>query len=270
MGRKLFKYECMAYARSLIPMDLILLGVGLLCRFIQFFESDILVYKICFVSSIVALCISALICLILTEVIAVTRFYKNMFTSEGYLSFTLPVTCEQHIFVKLLSALLFDLISFFTVLLSSFAALDWDTKKETLKAIGFIFRKLGEKATWNMPLYILEAIVALVLLFAAVLLLFYTCIAIGQLAHKNRVLAAVGTYFGFYLAEQIISTILLVVFTVVEMKTELLSKIVDYVYYHTLTSVHIGMGIVILISALLGFMYFMITRYIMKNKLNLE
>ena len=41
---------------------------------------------------------------IITIVVLVMRFYKNLFTSEGYLMHTLPVKASQHLNSKLIVA----------------------------------------------------------------------------------------------------------------------------------------------------------------------
>lgn len=42
--------------------------------------------------------------LVVTAVILIQRFYKNLLGSEGYLMFTLPVTVSQHLFSKTIIA----------------------------------------------------------------------------------------------------------------------------------------------------------------------
>ena len=51
MVGKLFKYEMRAYARTLLPIEMILIAVGFLTRFIAFFENDTVVYGIVSISS---------------------------------------------------------------------------------------------------------------------------------------------------------------------------------------------------------------------------
>ena len=44
---------------------------------------------------------------VLSVVVVVVRFYQNLISDEGYLSFTLPVTAAQHIAAKLAAGILF-------------------------------------------------------------------------------------------------------------------------------------------------------------------
>ena len=97
MVKKLMKFELASYMRSLLPFQLILLGIALLHRFVQLFENDGDAYWTFFSSSTAIIIIACIVTLVATVALCIARFYKNMFTGEGYLSFTLPVTVHQHI-----------------------------------------------------------------------------------------------------------------------------------------------------------------------------
>ena len=50
-----------------------------------------------FVMGVMAVCVVAVVMMI-------QRFYKNLLGDEGYVSFTLPATVDEHIFAKLISS----------------------------------------------------------------------------------------------------------------------------------------------------------------------
>ena len=100
MVKKLIKHEFIAYSRSLLPIELALIGIAIVLRFIQFFENQTTGYSILFGSAIFAFCAAIVVCLVMTFIVAIQRYYKNLFKSEGYLTLTLPVTHSQHIFTK--------------------------------------------------------------------------------------------------------------------------------------------------------------------------
>ena len=58
-------------------------------------------------------------CLFGTVVINIVRFYKNLVTDEGYLTFTLPVSSKQIIASKLISSLVMDILMAFAILVST-------------------------------------------------------------------------------------------------------------------------------------------------------
>ena len=121
MVKKLYKHEFPAWLRVL-P---IFFGVTLLTaafhRVLQIFEVNSIYYDIVNVSAIVLYAVSVLVCLAAPTVFGIVRFYKNLFTGEGYLSFTLPVTAAQHIWVKTLTASAMVLLTMLLLGVSFFA-----------------------------------------------------------------------------------------------------------------------------------------------------
>src|SRR5574344_771267 len=107
MLKNLYKHEFKALFRSILPMYLILLGLSILDRIVLIFDANynILVGTL---QSIITLIygVSVFAIFIITVVIIVTRFYKNLFTSEGYLTFTLPVKSGSHLTCKLICSTL--------------------------------------------------------------------------------------------------------------------------------------------------------------------
>ncbi len=93
MVRKLIKYDFSSYLKLLLPVQLILLGIAALNRIIQLFEDgSSTVYNIVFGSSVFLYVVSIIIAIVLTFVVSIVRFYQGMYSNEGYLSHTLPVT----------------------------------------------------------------------------------------------------------------------------------------------------------------------------------
>jgi len=102
MVKKLLKHEFIYYIRTFILFIPIVLVLAAMTRVFWFFNDyDNIADDIAFTSSVALLIVVCAALLILSTVICIVRFYKNMFTSEGYLTFTLPITNAEHIFVKL-------------------------------------------------------------------------------------------------------------------------------------------------------------------------
>ena len=141
MVKKLLKYEFISYLRTLVPMYIILLAIGTLNRFIQIFENEHFSYNIVFSSSVAALVVASMVCGVMTMVMGVVRFHKNLYTSEGYLSFTLPVTTGQHIFAKLVMVIAFTFIGLFVIFTSASIAMLGDVLVEAFRAIGYILKE---------------------------------------------------------------------------------------------------------------------------------
>lgn len=269
MVGKLIKHEMIAYMRTLLPMQLILLGIALVSRIVQFFESDTIAYNTSFASSIVIYVIAIIVLVIMTAIVGITRFYKNLFTSEGYLSFTLPVTSGQHIFTKLLVSFIFSAISLVTILISVFIITSGDVLVEIFKAIGYAFKQYFNFTGSHGIFYIIEVIILIAIAVVSSYLLYYTCIAIGQLSKKNKILLAFGVYFGYYVACQIIGTIF-TIFIAVLSNSQIAINIGNFIAAYPFETVHITLVISILFTAVMCLIYYLITHHIINKKLNLE
>lgn len=271
MVKKLLKHEFLAFFRSMFPIAVITLGMGLLTRIIQLFESDTTAYSIIYGSAMFMFGASIVVCLVASVALSVRRFYKNLFTAEGYLSMTLPVTAGQHVFAKLLVAVVGFAATFVTVLIALSIANFGEVLWEIFKAIGYILDKRVTTYGAHYIFYILEFILMAVVILAYNFTVFYSCISVGQMAKKNRVLAAFGAYFGYYVITQIIGTVfLLVAISMPDWIQELIESFVKWGAHHQFAVIHvILLGVSVFYGALsLGF--FFLSRHLIKNRLNLE
>ena len=118
MVKKLYKHEFAAWLRVIVffwAATLLTAGIN---RIVQIFENDSIIYKILLVSGFVMYFISIFVTLAAPTIFGIVRFYKNFFTGEGYLTFTLPATKKQLLFVKISTAVCMGAASFLVCLLS--------------------------------------------------------------------------------------------------------------------------------------------------------
>lgn len=267
MVKKLFKHEFLAMGRLILPLIIGILGIGTLTRLIYLFESDTLIFNIVGISAFVLLFIGILSSLVLCTVFGIIRFYKNLFSSEGYLSFTLPVTPTQHLVVKLLTAV----TCFILTVIASFASLciafSGEALVEIFKAIGFIFNSINEYVIGasDTTLYIVEFILLLLFSVFYMFLLFYTCITIGQTAKKGRIGKAIATYFIYYGITQVVGTVLIIVNALLGDK-----GILTFAINNPELFVHAFFCAEIAVISVLSLVFFLISRHIMNKKLNIE
>ena len=265
MVKKLFKYEFFALWRLMGPVWGVLFGVSILGRFVQLFEQDTMAYDIINGSAIFFYVIALLACLGCPFVFSITRFYRNLFKGEGYLTFTLPVTTDQHILVKLVVAVLTQLTTLVAAAISAVLITLGDVGTEIFKAIGYLLKLVSKEFGVHLPLYIAEIAIGVIVLFAVETLLFYTCICIGQQSKKNRVLAAVGAYFGIYVIQQILSTILMLIGIGIDWE-----PLGVWVFDHPFATIHIAICGAIVLAALIGGLFYWVSRHLMIHRLNLE
>lgn len=268
MVRKLFKHEIFAWCRIMPIVYAVFLCITFFGRILQFFESDSVAYDIIFGSSIVAYVIGSLACMFFPTVFGVIRFYKNLFTGEGYLSFTLPVTPANHIWVKLLTAVMFDIISFVLIVLSALLMMSGDLLSEIALAVNYLAKNIPAYVNTELPFFIIETALLLLVSCFYKYLLYYLCICIGQLFNKNRIFAAVGAYVVYYIISQVIGTIIGIGFSFLSMSAT--ETTVVPTTEELLNSVHVIMFVPFLINVVLASVFFFINHRIMKKNLNLE
>ncbi len=269
MVKKLLKYEFISFAKTILPMEIILLGIAVLTRFIQFFEDDSVTYRIFSISSVVALVISCIVCLVMTVFVNLIRFYRNLYTGEGYLTLTLPVTHHQHILSKLIAAVCSTIFSVISILLAIAISTAGEVFHELLKAFGYLFGLFTQKLGADAWLYVLEFLILALLMTTSEYLLCYGCITVGQMAKKNRVLAAFGVFFGYYMFGQVLSTVLLVI-TGNFYKELHLDELLRWFSENPRPAAHIILISLSAFAILMGCIYYLITHKLMKQKLNLE
>ena len=269
MVKKLFKHEFLAYARIMSVVYIILLSIATVSRIIQFLENDSITYTIISVFSYSTYVISILMAISFSFIFSIVRFYKNLFTCEGYLSFTLPVTSSQHIVVKSVTAVSFNLITWIVIFISGCIITAGDMLVEIFKMIGYILKKLFELAKFHTVIIAAELAVLLLVLSFSSILLYYTFISIGQLFKKNRILAAVGAYFVYYIITQIISAIFSIIFIFLA-DTPAMEILGEYITLHPYVTIHTVLCGLILLTGVFSLIYFIVVRFIITKKLNLE
>ena len=266
MLSKLIRYEWKAVARVCIPMYGGLILAAMLTHFLlgnlERFSSTL--YDI-ITMAMSTLCFGLFMAaFVLTLIIQIQRFSKNLLGDEGYLMFTLPASVSQHITAKLVVAVLLDVLSVAAAILAVLAlALDgtmWlDLPGDFFDMIVYV--------DWSDWLLLLEVLILCLAAGAVGMLHIYASIAVGHLARKHRTLAAFGAYFGFAVALNILFTGMLEIFVSSPWMAEIGRWFMELTGD---TGGHLLMWLLILGIAVLGAGFFVLTRYLLKNHLNLE
>ncbi|MBR3036877.1 MAG: hypothetical protein IKI54_06270 [Lachnospiraceae bacterium] len=269
MVKKLLKYDLRAVFKYLLVIYAIVLGTAGLNRILQLFESKQVWYVISFRSSLILLIIGIASMLLLTEILLVQRFYKNLFTNEGYLTFTLPATIHEQLWSKIFCSVICIIATVFVMFLAFLIATSGEVFTEVMKAVNYIFRQFLKGAgALNMTFYLIEGIVLFLLGAANAVMLFDTCLTIGQLAKKHRVGLAVAIFFIQYFVMQILGTVFIIIEATKDF--ELFELIADAFEKNPETALHMTAIIAIAVSALLFLLYYFIMHRILKKRLNLE
>ena len=281
MVGKLLKYDLRDYFRVLVPAYVTMFAIALFCRIVQFFEPalgtpdaapSMTIYHAVFVSSVVLLVLAGLVVLVLTFIQVILVFYRNLFTRVGYLSFTLPVSTDQHLGAKISGALIANAASVLAVVVAAGVAMLGEMLVEVVRAGAYLVGMLRDEfleqfGAGHFGLFVTEGVIAVIVSCILSILFCYLCIALGQRAKKNRVLAAFGIFFGFYVLAQILATVLVIV---VGFETQFMDDLAVWFLRSLPGSLHLVMWIGIVVCAALSAAAYAITRSSITRHLNLE
>ncbi len=271
MLSKLMKYEVKATQRIFLPMYALIIvfaGINKLFMQLNFQRSDGM-FSIATGISMAVYVILIAATFVMTLVVMIQRFYKNLLGDEGYLSFTLPVKVHSHIDCKMLISLMWNVLSIVVAVLSVFIlAVSSNMMKETreiLTAIGKDFQHYGGMA-W---LVAVEAIVLILVSILVSTLQIYASITVGSYCSKHKLLAGFGAFIGFGVVQQIVGSILFGIYTGgQQMDYFLHSKtLTDWAMLQTAAGF---LGASILFTLVFGAAFYFFTNWLLSKKLNLE
>ena len=274
MVRKLLKHEAKYYSRTIFLYEIVLFTLAIFTRILMFFETDKIAYYLLQGSSFVLFGLAVIASGLMATVISVFRFYKNLFTTEGYLTFALPVSTNQHLFAKLLCATVYNLIVYVSSILAFLITISGDFLNETFKAGVYLFKFFSEQLpdvplTLHFVFYSLEFCALMLVTLIFNLLLYYTCISIGQLAKKNRILLAVGVYFAYMTITEMISTFISISMSIT-VNLSFFEKISLFISDHPFETVHISLCSSLVSGIITSVVFYVVSSVIIKRKLNLE
>lgn len=270
MLRKLMKHELRATGRVMGPMLLLVLvaAVGGNISTYRLLESGNAVLGtlgtlllMAFVIAIAAACIAAF-------ALMVQRFYKNLLRDEGYLTMTLPVSVHEHIWAKLLVTLIWWVAVTLVVAAALFILV---FNGNTLRGIGEVLAKLqlGDlnvtKSLAHCLLFCLELGLLLLVSCAGICLHFYAALSVGYSFTHHKDALSVAGYFGmsivFYLLQSGALRLLnLLGLHGIRLWMQNLAPI---------TQTHLTLLGVAAALAVPAALYYAVTAYFLKNRLNL-
>ena len=285
MLKQLLKYEFKAtsrlYGGLYLALALLSVMMGLTFRQaatplavnvnFQRFEAGL---ALVYVSVILAI---AVLCFVNT----VRRFYQNLLGREGYLMHTLPVTETQLIVSKLLTSMVWVLCSMLvgivciTTMISigvfdsdTFLSIDWGSWNNWKRLFETLFGELGGKF-WMILFW---SIVINLARLASIILCVYAACMVAHQFKKHVMVAGIVAFAGMNMVENQITRVL---------GTDNVGLIMDvhvrFLYYSSgesnvsvLLTTNVGYLICFAVTAAIAAAYFFLTRWLMKNKLNLE
>lgn len=145
-----------------------------------------------------------------TYIVIAVRFYKNLFSDEGYLTNTLPVTRGMHLLAKTLSGGIWAVIDMFLIFVSTWILLSIPLLTDTIGAHWDEFiRLLGFGGQGDFSLFLAHlTLVSIVGGFCSVISI-EASVIFGQLFNSHKVLGAVVSYFAITVVLSVVSTVVM-------------------------------------------------------------
>lgn len=269
MLKKLMKHEFRATGRIMLPLLLLVL----LCAV----GGNISAYNLLesgnsFLSMLGVVLLSAFFIAIMTScavsfVLMVQRFYRNLLRDEAYLTLTLPVCVHQHIWAKLLVSLLWWLA---VALVSALAVFILVFRLEMFSWLAEILSQLSLDALplHNLPHMLLFAVELALLMAvggACLCLHFYAALSVGHSFTHHKDALSVVSFFVLPMLLTLMEKLVMLVLNLLPL--DLLSSWLQGL--STPGSVHLTMLGVIVCTAIPSAIYYAVTAYFLKNRLNL-
>lgn len=268
---KLLKHEFRATARIMLPMYLVLLATAVGSNFASrgIWDSGFAVLELLSALIVMAFGFAIFAVFVMAFVLMIQRFYKNLLQDEGYLMFTLPVSVHQHIWAKLIVSAVWFVLTFLAVILASFVvAFDVDFLGGFFEFIGDLFRglqllKINEAL--NGTAFLVELAVWLFIALMAFSLQFYAALAAGHSRPNHKMVWSVVFFFVFQF--------------VMQMAGGSLFMSLDRFDFFRLrfswnptpvAAIHAGLLIGIAATVIYGAVFYAVTTFFLKRRLNLE
>ncbi|MBO5373620.1 MAG: hypothetical protein J6A75_13020 [Lachnospiraceae bacterium] len=267
---KLYKHEFKETAKPLIPLNLVLIVFTIIGAIML--GTDILQnesFEILAVTCMMLYIMSIFTVFIVTMVYLTIRFYKTMYSRQGYLTHTLPVSTGSIINTKIIVSSLWMFVSmiitgmsvFILVKVTAGSELDAAAFQEAVTVFPEIFgMELAEFVIWMIVLCVISCIASVLMLFVS--------LSIGQLFHQHRVLASIIAYVVIYIIQQIIGTVSVLIMGIGnldELAMDTASSTLNMASFYRGT---FWMGLIQ--SLIFGIIFYVLCHYFTKKKLNLE
>lgn len=287
---KLLKHDFKATGRVMLPMYLLLVIVTILGSVLlgsRLLQREVLMPLA--VTLLIAYILMLIAIGIITTVYQIVYFYRSLFTTQGYLSFTLPVSPWSLLHSRAIVGFVWNLLGSLSVVASGLvltgAQVGFGNLMSILKSL---FVEDTIIATVEGPTTIISAssllgytpvqLVILMVFFVLITCFYniatgYGSVALGQLNPRHKVAGAVMAYLCIYMATQIImGGVMLVVSlkSIMELNSSV-TELADQQINELSQSIYMPLfPLMMLIYILIGGGLYIASGIIMKKKVNLD
>ena len=265
---KLLKYELKATSRVFVPLYIAILVVSI----VNGLSLNLEIFNIQGLATIVLMCLFISL-FVITIVVTIQRFNKNLLKDEGYLMFTLPVSSKHLVLSKYLTSLIWTFLSFVVAFLSFTIIFMIPTYKYFdfsyfINEFNLLFSNM---LNLNILGQFLKIILLMIISYTIFIFNVYLALSVGQLPIFNR-FRNVSSFIGFLVINLLISYAQNIVSLFVNDASVNIEAIdnINYAISSVTSIVSKGLNIAIVINLIIILVLFFATTYILDKKLNLE
>lgn len=218
--------------------------------------------------------------ILLTFVLMCERFYKSMYSEQGYLTHTLPVNPLSNLNARLITSIIWLFISGILLILSILAiSISLDPQDFFGNLRFFSYTDFDAECMYltgyHFPVLALIILLLILTACANALLLVFAALSLGQLASLHKLRAAIGVGIALGLLEQIASTMVMIYLSETLISrtagryldtSASFEQMRDLVQVSTQTMMWSMIGIFTIFAAI----YYVICAFIVKKHINLE
>lgn len=274
MLSKLIKHEWRNVSKMLIVINsftVVMTIIGCISAYSPLWHSNVENIWLLGISVFVVYYITIIVVSFSSMIYLAVRFYKNMYTDEGYLMHTLPVTPRQLILSKGIVATVWSLITSALIVLSimSLGACfvlnlsdEFSYVHTVFDLFPYLVEMLEEVFDMQFVSLVIWFIIYSILGTISGISMIYGAVSLGQLFTKHKVMGAFLSYFGIYMAIQTVTSVLMTPITTKIMLTGeplSMSGFLNPILFASL-----------ILSVVIGIALYILTEYIMTKKLNLD
>ena len=269
---KIIKHEFRATWKKICGMYAIMI-ISLLVAMVSFNLEDIDlngtatdIFRIILGISMLVLVVSLTAAFVIILVLLCQRFYQSVYSNQGYLTMTLPVSKFSILNGKLITYVIWSIVTVFVIVPCAWGYICFVEKSNDFMDL---FRFIGDYIE-NCDDILYELILPIInLLFIPIRLYLYifACLSLGQLSNKHKIGMAVAWSFFLRVGEMIITGLISVLFVP---DTNPVSLVMIF-FRITSGDVMRRLNLFSLIGTLIIVaIYYMITALIMNKKVNLQ
>lgn len=203
---KLIKHEFRALSRLLIPLHILLLIVCVCGRFMFQASTTMDLPNVLVIISLIFFISLLVIVPCITSILIVVRYYKSLYTDEGYLTLTLPATRGQLLFSKGFVACIWSLLDFAIVIAGCAIVI---IIPQVAQNSAQIMIELENTLEMSPVLFFWATVGISAIGCLGNVALYYFSVSIGQLLSSHRVIGAVVAYFAISTLISILMMILM-------------------------------------------------------------